>query len=90
MRHNADMPMAKITKTVGTGMTREGIIAFDWAEPDDVRARIDAAIEFLSRGSFILLSRGLTRACDEHPDFSRIAIRPDEDVPGRTRWQRLP
>ena len=37
--------MVKLIKSLGTGMTREGIVAFDWDEPGDVQAQIDAAIE---------------------------------------------
>ena len=51
--------MVKLIKSVGTGMTREGIVSFDWDEPGDVEAQIDAAIETLNRSSFSLLSRRL-------------------------------
>jgi hypothetical protein len=49
----------KLIKTVGTGMTRRGVVAFDWDEPGDADAQIAAAIETFNRSSFIRLSRRL-------------------------------
>ena len=51
--------MPKIIGTVGTGMTHEGFVSFDWDEPGDVEAQIDAAVETWSRSNFSLLSRRL-------------------------------
>ena len=51
--------MAKITKVVGTGITRRGIVEFDWDVPGDVDLQIQAAIETFNRSSFERLSRQL-------------------------------
>ena len=43
--------MVKLIKSVGTGMTREGIVSFDWDEPGDVEAQINAAVETWNRSN---------------------------------------
>ena len=52
--------MAKLIKSVGTGMTQRGVVAYDWDEPGDADAQVPAAIETFNRSSFSRISRRLT------------------------------
>ena len=39
--------MPRIAKTIGSGMTKHGVIEYDWSEPGDVAEQIRAALEAL-------------------------------------------
>lgn len=49
--------MRRTNKTVGTGMTKRAIVTFDWDDPADVDAQMQAAILALDRTSFDRLSK---------------------------------
>jgi len=49
--------MRRTNKTVGTGITKRAIVAFDWNDPADVDAQIQAAIMTFERTSFERLSK---------------------------------
>lgn len=42
--------MPKMSRSIGSGMTEQGIVKFDWADSDDVQGLIRAATE-TSRGA---------------------------------------
>jgi hypothetical protein len=49
--------MRRTNKTVGTGMTKRAIVTFDWDDPADVDAQIQAAIMTFEQTSFDRLSK---------------------------------
>ena len=51
--------MPKVTKTIGNGMTKRGIVQFDWNVPGDADAQVRAAVEALDRSSFQRTSQRL-------------------------------
>ena len=53
--------MPRIAKTIGSGMTKHGVIAYDWSEPGDVDGLVRAAIEAFERTSFTRLSTRLVK-----------------------------
>jgi hypothetical protein len=52
--------MAKITRSIGTGMTERAVVEFDHANPEDVDAQMNAAIRAFEMSSFDRISRRLT------------------------------
>ena len=48
--------MPKIKGTIGTGITKRGVVGFDWNTPGDVDAQIAAAIRAFEQTSFMKLS----------------------------------
>jgi hypothetical protein len=52
--------MAKITRSIGTGMTERAVVEFDHDNPEDVAAQVNAAIRAFEISSFDRISRRLT------------------------------
>lgn len=53
--------MPKLTAKIGSGMTERRVLRYDWNEPGDVNAQIQAAITTFQRSSFAKLFEHLTQ-----------------------------
>src|SRR4051812_7069011 len=53
--------MPQLMDTIGTGMTRHGVVEFDWSRRDDVDMLIKAVVETANRSNFATLSRRLLK-----------------------------
>ena len=56
--------MPKIQGIIGTGITKRGVVTFDWNDPADVAAQIEAAVSTFEHTSFDHLSREIVNLAE--------------------------
>jgi hypothetical protein len=69
--------MPKLTGKIGSGMTERGVLGYDWSEPADVQAQVQAAIATFERSSFAKLFERLTQLAAAILDQAVLPSDPD-------------
>lgn len=69
--------MPKLTSTIGTGMTRRGVVEYDWARPGDVSAQVQATVAAFERTSFSRISGRLAQLAKSILDEAGLPSDPE-------------
>lgn len=69
--------MPRLTRTTGTGMTQRGVVEYDWSEPGDAGAQVEAAVAAFERSSFSRISGRLAQLAKSILDKARLPSDPE-------------